>query len=222
MIAFVDTSTSRAASHQRKDSGKPGITARQHSPEGDAESHWRRQKQIVGRSQLFERLKSLVERLSDVALEQINGSLPINHVGWAQFSLHMAERFVSVACRAAAAGGSQAAGGRNATCRRFASALSNLSIRLSKVGRSKEPLTASWEATDIIRAQHHRKRTSLRSARRRGFGSIAPGGCRRDAPNVERTSRPAVEPTPAISEQKNITSKPPGPVWGMARASALA
>jgi hypothetical protein len=37
MIAFVDTSTSRAASHQRAESANQGITTRRRSPEGDAD-----------------------------------------------------------------------------------------------------------------------------------------------------------------------------------------
>jgi hypothetical protein len=37
MIAFVDTSTSRAASHQPAESANQGITTRRRSPEGDGE-----------------------------------------------------------------------------------------------------------------------------------------------------------------------------------------
>jgi hypothetical protein len=35
MTAFVDTSTSRAASHQPAESSNPSITTRRRSPEGD-------------------------------------------------------------------------------------------------------------------------------------------------------------------------------------------
>ncbi|MDX2308317.1 MAG: toll/interleukin-1 receptor domain-containing protein [Hyphomicrobium sp.] len=107
---------------------------------------------------LFDRLEALVDVLPVEALAAINFVLPVQHTGWMELSLRVADRNADLARNLlSAAHAADHDRERDAILNNAAAALGTLGIRYANLQRLDDALAASEEAVKILRDLYDRK-----------------------------------------------------------------